>query len=53
MGKIMIQADLGKQQGPISKTARAKRTGGVAQAIERLSSKHKALSSNFSAIREN
>jgi hypothetical protein len=31
---------------PISKITRAKRVGGIAQAVECLPSKHKALSSN-------
>jgi hypothetical protein len=29
-----VQASLGKKQDPISKTIRAKNTGGVAQAVE-------------------
>jgi hypothetical protein len=42
----MVQAGLGKKQHPISKTTRAKRGGGVAQVIECLPTKCKALSSN-------
>jgi hypothetical protein len=37
---------LGKKQDYISKTTRAKRAGGMPQAVEHLSSKCKALSSN-------
>jgi hypothetical protein len=44
--RIIIHAGLGKTQGSINKITRAKRAGGMAQAIECLPSKHKALSSN-------
>jgi hypothetical protein len=41
---------LGKKQDLISKITRAKRAGGVAQGVEFLTPKHKALSSNPSKI---
>jgi hypothetical protein len=37
---------MGRKQNPISKITRAKRIGGMAQAVEYVPSKHKALSSN-------
>jgi hypothetical protein len=42
----MVQTSLGKKRDPISKITRAKRAGGVAQVVEPLPSKCKALSSN-------
>jgi hypothetical protein len=42
----VTQAGLGKKQDPISKITRAKRAGGVAQAVECLTHKHEALSPN-------
>jgi uncharacterized protein YoxC len=44
----VVQASLGKKQDPISKITRVKRVGGMAQAVQHLSSKFKVLSSNFS-----
>jgi hypothetical protein len=46
--RVMIQGQLGQivHEIPISKITRAKWTGGVAQAVERLLCKCKALSSN-------
>jgi hypothetical protein len=41
----MVQVSLGKKQDPISKITRAKKAGGVAQAVEHLPSKCKTLSS--------
>jgi hypothetical protein len=41
-----VQAKLGKKQDPVSKIIRVKRTGSMAQVVECLSSKLKALSSN-------
>jgi hypothetical protein len=46
IGRIMVQTSLGKKRDPISKITRAKRAGGVAQVVEPLPSKCKALSSN-------
>jgi hypothetical protein len=43
-----VQVNLGKKWDPISKIARAKRVGGMAQAVEHLPSKHEAPSSNSS-----
>jgi hypothetical protein len=37
---VVVQADLGKKQEPISKIARAERAGGVEQTIECLPTKH-------------
>jgi hypothetical protein len=45
-GGSIVQAGLGKKQDPISKITRAKRTEGLAQAVEHLTSKYEALSSN-------
>jgi hypothetical protein len=39
----MVQAGLGKKQEPITKISRVKRTGGVAEAVEHLSSTYEAL----------
>jgi hypothetical protein len=50
--RIMVQTGLGKKWGPISKTARARRAGGVAQAIEHLPSKHEATNSNPSIAKK-
>jgi hypothetical protein len=48
-GGSRFKASLGKEFGrPISKITRAKWTGGVAQKVESLLCKHKALSSNTS-----
>jgi hypothetical protein len=41
----MIQSSLGKKQDPVSKITRAKRAGGVAQAVEHLPGKLKAKKS--------
>jgi hypothetical protein len=45
--RIFVQAGLGKKRDPIPKIARTKRDGGMAQVIECLPSKHKALSAKF------
>jgi hypothetical protein len=42
----VVQADLGRKQDPISKITNAKRAGGVAQVVELLPSKCKALNSS-------
>jgi hypothetical protein len=39
----LVQVDLGTKQHPISKITRIKRAGGIAQAVELLLSKLKAL----------
>jgi hypothetical protein len=44
--KIKVQTDLSKKQGLISKITRLKRAGGVAQVIECLLPKLRALCSN-------
>jgi hypothetical protein len=44
----VAQANLGKKQESISKIAKAKRAGGLAQAVKYQPSKYKALSSNSS-----
>jgi hypothetical protein len=41
-----VQASLGKNQDLIFKITRAKRAGGIAQAVEHLPRKHETLSSN-------
>jgi hypothetical protein len=43
---------LGKKQDPISKITRAKRAGGVVQAVEYLPNKHKALTSNPNTVKK-
>jgi hypothetical protein len=48
----MIKACLNKKRNPISKITRVKRDGSVAQAVECLPSKKKALSSNPSIVKE-
>jgi hypothetical protein len=47
----MVQANLGKKQGTFSKITRVKRAGGVAQVVEYLPHKHKALSSKPSTVK--
>jgi hypothetical protein len=49
----MVQAILGKKQDSISKitTAKKEKAGGMAQAVECLPSKHKALISNTSTTK--
>jgi hypothetical protein len=49
--RIAMQAQ-GIQGNPISKITRGKRAGGMAQAVEHLSSRHEALSSNPSRQEE-
>jgi hypothetical protein len=44
--RIMVQTILGKRQDPISNITRVKRTGGLAQVVQCLPRKHKALSQN-------
>jgi hypothetical protein len=44
----MVQASLGKKPNPISKIIRAKEAGVIAQAVDQLPNKCKALSSNSS-----
>jgi hypothetical protein len=44
--------DLFKKLDPISKITRAKRAGGVAQAVEPLPSKHEALNSSPSTTKK-
>jgi hypothetical protein len=44
--RIAVQVGLGTKQDLLSKITRAKRAGGVANAVEPLLSKLKALSSN-------
>jgi hypothetical protein len=48
----VVPASLGKKEDLNSKIIKAKRAGGMAQAVENLSSKCKALSSNPSTTRE-
>jgi hypothetical protein len=43
---MAVQTGLGKKQNLIFKITRGKRAGGMAQVVECLPSKHKALSSN-------
>jgi hypothetical protein len=43
--RIAVHSSLGIKGDPISKITNAKRAGGVAQRVEHLPSKHKALSS--------
>jgi hypothetical protein len=45
---IIVQAGLGERQDPMSKITRAKRVGGMAQSVQHLPSKCKALNSNSS-----
>jgi hypothetical protein len=47
----MIQADLSINQDLISKVAKAKKVGGVAQVVEHLPSQLKALSSTTNTIK--
>jgi hypothetical protein len=42
----------GKKLNPKSKITRAKKTGGMAQAVKHLPNKHKALSSNCSTTKK-
>jgi hypothetical protein len=49
---IVVQASLGKKQDPSSKITKAKRAGGIAQAVERLSNKCEVLSSNPSITKK-
>jgi hypothetical protein len=49
--RITVQARLGKKQDPISKITRAKRVGGVKQAVEYLPRKYENLSSNPSTTK--
>jgi hypothetical protein len=46
--RITVQVSQGNNQDPISKITRAKKTGSMAQAVEHLPKKHKALSLNSS-----
>jgi hypothetical protein len=49
---MVVQAGLGKKQDPTAKITRAKRTGGMVQAVKCLPSKHKAWSSNCSTTKK-
>jgi hypothetical protein len=49
----VVQASLGTKQDSTSKIPRAKRAGGVTQAVECLSSKHEVLSSNTRISKKN
>jgi hypothetical protein len=49
---MLVQIDLNKKWNPISKITRAKRDGGVAQVVEHLPSKHKAMNSNLNTSKE-
>jgi hypothetical protein len=49
---LAVHAGLGKKQDPSSKITRAKRAGGMTQAIEHLARKCEALSSNPSITEE-
>jgi hypothetical protein len=51
-GRIRVQAGLCKKGDPISKITRAEWVGAVAQAVECLSRKHEALSSNSSTAKK-
>jgi hypothetical protein len=42
--KIRVQADLGIKQDPVSKITKTKKAGYVAQEVENLPTKYKALS---------
>jgi hypothetical protein len=44
---MVIQAGMGENEEPVSKTAKGKGAGDVDQAVEHLPSRHKALSSNL------
>jgi hypothetical protein len=46
IGRIMVQTSLGKKRDPHLQNNQSKRAGGVAQVVEHLPSKCKALSSN-------
>jgi hypothetical protein len=48
----MVGDSLNKKQNPISKITRAKRAGGVFQAVQHVHGKFKALSSNPSAAKK-
>jgi hypothetical protein len=41
--RLIIQANLGKQQDPLSKITRTRKAHGLPQAVEYLASKHKPL----------
>jgi hypothetical protein len=47
--RMVVQIGPGIKQKPISKITKAKRTGGVAQVVEHLPSKHRALALPCSA----
>jgi hypothetical protein len=49
--RIIVQANLGKKQDPISKIIIIKWTRGVVQTVECLPSKQKILSSNPSTVK--
>jgi hypothetical protein len=49
INKTVVQASLGRNQDPISKITRMKGAGGMAQVVESLPSKSKALSFNPSS----
>jgi hypothetical protein len=46
IGRIVVPGQPGKKRDPISNITRAKRTGGVVQAVHHLPSKREAMSSN-------
>jgi uncharacterized protein YwlG (UPF0340 family) len=48
--RIVVQTGLNKKQHTISKITREKRAGGMAEVVDYLPSKHKALNSNPSTI---
>jgi hypothetical protein len=51
--KILVQVCLGKKQDLMNVTARAKKSGDMAQATECLPSKNKAMSSNSRLTKKN
>jgi hypothetical protein len=48
--KIVVQVGLHITLNPISKATNAKRAGGIAQVVEHLPTKHKALSSTPTSL---
>jgi hypothetical protein len=50
---MVIQAGMGENEEPVSKTAKGKGAGDVDQAVEHLPSRHKTLSSNHSITKKN
>jgi hypothetical protein len=50
--RVVVQAGLGTSMRPYLKISKAKRAGGMPQAVECLLSKCKALSSNISTVKK-